>query len=48
MMAFQKMKQELESYFGNNVSTWNEYKQILDNKIRDVYLGTYVGVGKIV
>jgi hypothetical protein len=48
MMAFQKMKQELESYFGNNVSTWNEYKQILDNRIRDVYLGTYVGAGKIV
>jgi hypothetical protein len=48
VMAFQEMKHELESYFGSNVSTWNEYKQILDNRIRDVYYGTYVGAGKIV
>jgi hypothetical protein len=48
VMAFQEMKHELESYFGSNVSTWNEYKQILDNRIRDLYYGTYVGVGKIV
>jgi hypothetical protein len=26
VMAFQEMKHELESYFGSNVSTWNEYK----------------------
>jgi hypothetical protein len=48
VMAYQQMKTELESYFGNNVHTWNEYKEILDNRIRDVYWGTYVGVGKIV
>jgi hypothetical protein len=42
------MKAELESYFGNNVHTWNEYKEILDNRIRDVYWGTYVGASKIV
>jgi hypothetical protein len=48
VMAYQRMKTELESYFGNNVHTWNEYKEILDNRIRDVYWGTYVGAGKIV
>jgi hypothetical protein len=48
VMAFQEMKHELESYFGSNVSTWNEYKQILDNRIRGVYYGMYVGAGKIV
>jgi hypothetical protein len=48
VMAYQEMKAELEYYFGNNVHTWNEYKEILDNRIRDVYWGTYVGAGKIV
>jgi hypothetical protein len=37
VMAYQQMKAELEFYFGNNVHTWNEYKEILDNRIRDVY-----------
>jgi hypothetical protein len=48
VMAYLQMKAELESYFGNNVHTWNEYKEILDNRIHDVYRGTYVGAGKIV
>jgi hypothetical protein len=48
VMAYQQMKAELQSYFRNNVHTWNEYKEILDNRIRDVYWGTYVGAGKIV
>jgi hypothetical protein len=47
VMAYQEMKAELEYYFGNNVHTWNEYKEILDNRICDVYWGTYVGAGKI-
>jgi hypothetical protein len=37
VMAYQQMKMELESYFGSNVQTWNEYKEILDNRILDVY-----------
>jgi hypothetical protein len=37
VMAYQQMKTELESYFGSNVHTWNEYKEILDNRICDVY-----------
>ena len=44
--AFQTCKNELESFFRRNVSTWNEYRQILDARIRDVYHGTYVGAGK--
>jgi hypothetical protein len=35
-------KHEMESFFGNNVSTWSEYRQILDRRIRDVYVETYV------
>jgi hypothetical protein len=27
------------------VSTWNEYRYILDRRIRDVYIETYVGIG---
>jgi hypothetical protein len=35
---YQLCKQEMESFFGNNVSTWSEYRQILDRRIRDVTL----------
>ena len=46
VMAYQTMRQEMESFFGSNVSTWNEYNKILNARIRDVYIGTYVGAGK--
>jgi hypothetical protein len=42
---YQLCKHEMESFFGNNVSTWSEYRQILDRRIRDVYVETYVGAG---
>jgi hypothetical protein len=42
---YQLCKREMESFFGNNVSTWSEYRQILDKQIRDVYVETYVGAG---
>jgi hypothetical protein len=42
---YQLCKHEMESFFGNNVSTWNEYRQILDRRIHDVYIETYVGAG---
>jgi hypothetical protein len=42
---YQLCKHEMESFFGNNVSTWNEYRQILDRRIRDLYIETYVGAG---
>jgi hypothetical protein len=38
-------KHEMESFFGNNVSMWSEYRQIPDRRIRDVYVETYVGAG---
>jgi hypothetical protein len=43
--AYQTCKQEMESFFGRNMSTWNEYLRILDAIISFVYRGTYVGVG---
>jgi hypothetical protein len=45
VMEFQTMKAEMESFFGRNTSTWNEYNKILEARIRDVYIGTYVGAG---
>jgi hypothetical protein len=42
---YQLCKHEMEFFFGNNVSTWSEYWQILDRRIRDVYVETYVGAG---
>lgn len=45
VMFYQNMKAEMESYFGANRSTWNEYKAILDTRISEVYIGTYVGAG---
>jgi hypothetical protein len=44
---YQNCKQELESFFGRNAQTWNEYRQIMDARIHDVYIGTYVGAGMI-
>jgi hypothetical protein len=46
VMEFQNMKAEMESFFSRNTSTWNEYNNILEARIRDVYIGTYVGAGK--
>jgi hypothetical protein len=46
VMEYRNMKAEMESFFGRNTSTWNEYNKILEARIRDVYIGTYVGAGK--
>jgi hypothetical protein len=45
-MEFQNTKAEMESFFGRNTSTWTEYTKILEARIRDVYIGTYVGASK--
>jgi hypothetical protein len=46
VMEYQNMKVEMESFFSRNTSTWNEYNKILEARIRDVYICTYVGAGK--
>jgi hypothetical protein len=46
VMEYQNMRAEMESFFSHNTSTWNEYNKILEGRIRDVYIGTYVGAGK--
>ena len=48
VMAYQNMRQELASFFGNNVSTRTEYLNIVDGRLRDVFIGTYVGPGKTI
>ena len=40
------MKRELRSFFGTNVSTLKEYIEVVDERLRDVFIGTYVGPGK--
>ena len=40
------MKQELKSFFGTNVSTLKEYVEVVDERLDDVFIGTYVGPGK--
>jgi hypothetical protein len=40
---YQLRKHEMKSFFGHNVSKWNEYRQILDRRIHGVYIETYVG-----
>ncbi|XP_039835004.1 uncharacterized protein LOC120695849 [Panicum virgatum] len=32
-----------KSFFGNNVSTRAEYLKVLEDRMRDVFIGTYVG-----
>ena len=39
-------KQELKSFFGTNVSTLKEYVEVVDERLGDVFIGTYVGPGK--
>src|SRR6185437_6174189 len=46
VMAYQTMKQELKSFFGTNVSTLKEYVEVVDERLDDVFIGTYVGPGK--
>ena len=46
VMAYQTMKQELQSYFRTNVSTLKEYIEVVDERLGDVFIGTYVGPGK--
>ncbi|XP_039851267.1 uncharacterized protein LOC120709659 [Panicum virgatum] len=43
VMAYQTMKQELKSFFGTNVSTLKEYVEVVDERLDDVFIGTYVG-----
>ena len=46
VMAYQNTRQELQSFFGNNVSTQTEYLKVLDDRMCDVFIGRYVGPGK--
>ena len=46
VMAYQTMKQELRSFFGTNVSTLKEYIQVVDERLGDGFIGTYVGPSK--
>lgn len=46
MITYQSMKNEYESFFGENVSTCNEYFEVIDARIRDVQDETYVSAGK--
>ena len=48
VMAYQTMKQELQSFFGNSVSTRDEYLKVLDDRMRDLFIGTYEGPGKTI
>ena len=45
VMAYQNMRQNLASFFGNNVSTRTEYLSVVEGRMRDVFIGTYVGPG---
>ena len=46
VMAYQTMKRGLRSFFGTNVSTLKEYLEVVDERLGDVFIGTYVGPGK--
>ena len=48
VMAYQTMRRELESFFGTNVSTLTEYLNVVDGRLPDVFIGTYVGPGKTI
>ncbi|XP_039811946.1 uncharacterized protein LOC120674915 [Panicum virgatum] len=42
-MAYQTMKRGLRSFFGTNVFTLKEYLEVVDERLGDVFIGTYVG-----
>ena len=46
VMAYQTTRRELQSFFGTNVSTLTEYLNVVDGRLRDVFIGMYVGPGK--
>ena len=46
VMAYQTMKWELRSFFGINIFTLKEYIEMVDERLGDVFIGTYVGPGK--
>ena len=48
VMAYQNMRQVLASFFGNNVSTRTEYLKVVDGRMQDMFIGTYVGPGKTI
>jgi len=48
VMSYQNTRQELQSFFGNNVSTRDEYLKVMDDRMRDLFIGTYVGPGKTI
>ena len=48
VMAYQTTKRELWSFFGTNVSTLKEYLEVVDVRLGDVFIGTYVGPGKTI
>ena len=48
VMTYQTMKRELWSFFGTNVSTLKEYLEVVDVRLGDVFIGTYVGPGKTI
>ena len=48
VMAYQTTRWELESFFGTNVSTLTKYLNVVDSRLRDVFIGTYVCPGKTI
>ena len=48
VMAYQTMRRELESFFGTNVSTLKEYLEVVDERLGDVFIATYIGPGKTI
>ena len=48
VMAYQTMKRELRSFFGTNVFTLKEYVEVVDERLDDVFIDTYVGPGKTI
>ena len=48
VMAYQTMKREMRSFFGTNISTLKEYLEVVDERLGDAFIGTYVGPGKTI
>ena len=47
VMTYQTTR-EMRSFFGTNVSTLKEYIQVVDERLGDMFIGTYVGPGKTI
>ena len=45
---YQRCKEELERFFGRNKPMYEEYREIMDKRIQDVYYDSYVGPGTVI